>query len=274
MTNVEYLVSVINKWKQGSTYSNAELQVRNYVITLINNWYQQFQRKTNNGIFVSLEIQQSGSRAKGTAIKGKSDIDLFLSFYDPKGFFTLKEIYNDIYKFLASYFKDIRKQNVSIGVKYNGCDIDIVPARKVNSSSYEKFRTRYNDHYLWSNKKQNRMLTNIQKHIDLVRYSGLLDEMILLKVWREQQKLEFPSIYMELLTIDAFSGYSVPGGNIENHFLYLLRYISDNIENKRVVDPSNSSNILSDDLTLAEKRVIKKAAQSAIDAKYWNEVVR
>jgi len=274
MTNVEYLVSVINKWKQGSTYSNAELQVRSYVITLINNWYQQFQRKTSNGIFVSLEIQQSGSRAKGTAIKGKSDIDLFLSFYDPHGFFTLKEIYNDIYKFLANYFKDIRKQNVSIGLKFNGCDIDIVPARKVNSSSYEKLRTRYNDHYLWSNKRQNRMLTNIQKHIDLVRYSGLLDEMILLKVWREQHKLEFPSIYMELFTIDAFSGYNASGGTIENHFLYLLRYVRDNIESKRVVDPSNSSNILSDDLTLAEKRAIKKAAQEAIDAQYWSYVVK
>ena len=89
MTNEEYLTSIISKWKQGNTYTSIELQVKNYVIVVIKSWFNQFQRKNTNGVYISLEIQQSGSRAKGTAIKGKSDIDLFLSFCDPNGYFTL-----------------------------------------------------------------------------------------------------------------------------------------------------------------------------------------
>ena len=37
-------------------------------------------------------------------------------------------------------------KNVSIGVVFKGYDIDVVPARKVNSSSYVKQAIRYNDH--------------------------------------------------------------------------------------------------------------------------------
>ena len=89
-------------------------------------------------------------------------------------------------------YKNARKQNVSIGIEFNGFDIDVVPARKDNSTSYVVNWQRYNDHYLWSNKRQNRMLTNIQKHIDLVRNSGIIDEIVLFKVWKQQKGIDFP----------------------------------------------------------------------------------
>lgn len=274
MTNSEYLMSVVNNKKQSSVYSYNETTVYNYVSQVINNWYSNFKRYNANAYFVTLEIKQSGSRAKGTAIKGKSDIDIFLSFNDPNGYFKLKELYDEVYSYLNSVFKNARKQNVSIGIRYGGFDIDVVPARRVNSASYIKQATRYNDHYLWSNRRQNRMLTNIQKHIDLVKYSGLINEIILIKVWREQKGLDFPSIYLELFVIEAFEHYNSLGQTFENRICYLFSYIRNNIDQKRIVDPGNSGNILSDELNLVEKNEIKRAARAAIDAQYWTEVVK
>ena len=43
------------------------------------------------------------------------------------------------------------------------------------------------------------MQTNIQKHIDMVRYSGLQNEIMLIKMWRSCHGLDLPSIYIEIL---------------------------------------------------------------------------
>ena len=207
-----------------------------------------------------MEIKRSGSREKGTAIKGKSDMDMFVSIFDTNGYFLLRELYDDLYDYLQKDGLKVRKQNVSIGVVFKGYDIDVVPARKVNSSSYVKQAIRYNDHYLWSNKKDNRMLTNIQKHIDLVRESGIQNIIILLKIWKYQKQIDFPSIYLEIILIDAFEKYNDFGKTFENKVLYAFDYIYKNIIDKKVVDPSNSTNIISDTLSLAEKQQPKEEA--------------
>ncbi|MEZ2142223.1 hypothetical protein AAE026_07925 [Bradyrhizobium sp. DN5] len=41
----------------------------------------------------------------------------------------------------------------------------------------------------------------------------------------------------------------------------------------RFVDPSNINNIISDDLTVAEKQAIKAAAAAALIAPYWRDIV-
>lgn len=141
------------------------------------------------------------------------------------------------------------------------------PQKKVNSQSY----IRYNDHYLWSNKHKCRMLTNIQKHIDMVRNSGVQKEIMLLKVWRENHSLDFPSIYIEQLCIEKLSKNNQY--NLADNFWQMLHYISDNIENKRVVDPSNCNNIISDSLTNSEKRQIANQAQGSLGQKYWKDIL-
>jgi hypothetical protein len=49
---------------------------------------------------------------------------------------------------------------------------------------------------------------------------------------------------------------------------------SDRFPNDRVVDPANTNNIISDDLTLAERGEIKAAAEQAIKTTNWNQIVR
>ena len=156
-------MEIIEKYDNNGQFTQNEKTAYANLSQMLNDWFN-----ANYGsqfaYYPSLDIQQSGSRAKGMAIRGKSDMDMFLSICDPYNANTLKEYYDSAFEYLKKEGLTVRKQNVSIGVKYYNCDIDVVPAKKVNSISYQ----RYNDHYLWSNKHQNRMLTNIQKHIDLV----------------------------------------------------------------------------------------------------------
>ena len=42
----------------------------------------------------------------------------------------------------------------------------------------------------------------------------------------------------------------------------------------RFVDPANSNNVLSDDLTQAAKQKISNAATIALLAPYWEEIIR
>lgn len=72
------------------------------------------------------------------------------------------------------------------------------------------------------------------------------------------------------MTIDACKGMSSP--DLEQQALRAFRYIGDNIQTARVVDPANSNNVISDDLTDGEKRTVRTAAQAALDARLWSDV--
>ena len=51
-----------------------------------------------------------------------------------------------------------------------------------------------------------------------------------------------------------------------------FHYINNNILNKKILDPANSNNVISDDLSQEEKNRIKRLANQAIEAKKWSEV--
>ena len=282
MINSEYLYGIIKAYENNNSLTYNEKIIYNEVYLIVNNWfnynYKNYYRSNSAYSFYSnfstatLEIQQSGSRAKGTAIKGSSDIDMFLSITDRENEDTLKEYYNGLYAYLKRNGYNVRKQNVSIGLKYKGMDIDLVPAKKCNSQSYQRLFERFNDHYLWSNKKQARTLTNIQKHIDLIRNSNTRNEIMLTKIWRNRFKLDYPMIYIELMVIDALKNFNEY--DIEKRFNHVLYYIRDNIMGKKIVDPSNGQNIISDTLSYSEKLAIKNKANEAITARYWSEVVQ
>lgn len=110
-------------------------------------------------------------------------------------------------------------------------------------------------------------------HITHVRQYHRLSESRILKLWRNQKSLEFPSFYLELTVIDALPWQLAPetlSGNVWRVF----QYLRDRFANARVVDPANTNNIISDDLTIAEKGKIKAAAERALGAANWNEIVQ
>ena len=110
---------------------------------------------------------------------------------------SLKEIYYSLCNYVSARGIVIRKQNVSIGVTYQGRKIDLVPARRIDSHS--------NYHNLYKRKQDSWMQTNIDLHINNVRTSSRVTEITALKIWKELHNLEFPSICLETYALNALS---------------------------------------------------------------------
>jgi len=237
---MSYIEEIIKKHQPQEINDYAELFILRQIKDDIKNWAG----NCLNG------ITYSGSYAKGTALDSTSDLDLFISLKSTTNN-TLKEIYES----LASKFKSknytLRYQNVSIRVTKDNYDIDLVPAKN------DKGNTNY--HKLYSRKNESWIKTNVKKHINIVKNSNRVKEITALKVWRNNHNLNFPSIMIELMVVEALKNRKV--GELERNFWYMLDYIYENIENKRILDPSNTNNIISNSISMTDKLKIKRVTK-------------
>lgn len=253
MTSDQYVSSIISKYKVKDEIDVlTQLFVINPLEQIIKNWA---------GAWLD-EIKISGSRAKGTAINLSSDLDLFISLKSSNPF-TLKQIYNSLYDAIIKEGISARKQNVSIGINYQGHSIDLVPASKHSGNT--------NYHSLYKSKADTWTQTNIDKHINLVKYSGRTDEIVALKIWRKLHGLEFPSIYLELTVLEAL--YNKNKNQLGSNFHTVLEYLQNEFVEKRIVDPSNTNNVISDDLFKYEKQAIAAKAKESVNANAWAKVI-
>lgn len=252
-----YLVQILEKYRARdlTNYSVAISQLK----TMLQTWA--------GSCFV--EIKNSGSRAKGTAISLASDVDYLVSLTsgcnEKNG--GLKSIYNSLFNKLNNNYQDVRKQNVSVRINLNGLEVDVTPARKQAGNT--------NNHNLYVSKSDSWKQTNIQKHIIDILNSGRTNEIKLLKIWRELNGIDFPSIYLEYLVINnILLNKSKDINNLSNNISYSLTELAKDSGNplySRIVDPANSTNILSDLLSQSEKSKIISAAKIAVQSN-WNQV--
>lgn len=213
-----------------------------------------------NGYLLSASF--SGSLAKGTGVSLGTDADIFLSLSSGLSD-TLVQIYESLFKTMEGAGYRPRRQNVSIGVKVNGYAIDLVPARR--QSQYG------NDHSLYKSKTNSWTQTNVDTHINAVKNSGRIEEIRILKIWRALNNLELPSFLLELAVIDAL--HNAQRGNLAANVWKVFEHLRDNIERVRYIDPANSNNIISDDLTRAEKAAVAACASTALAQPTWNKIV-
>ncbi|QRY30565.1 nucleotidyltransferase domain-containing protein [Variovorax sp. PDNC026] len=205
-----------------------------------------------------LSIEPSGSFAKGTAVRTGTDIDLFVSL-SSSTVESLADIYDTLFNALSFAGYQPRKQNVSIGLHVAGHSVDIVPAKRQGQfGGY---------HSIYSNKADSWLQTNVSSHISMVRTSARLDEIRLLKIWRNLRGLDFPSFYLELMTIRALRGRWQ--GNLAANLVAALEFFRDHITTARIVDPANTNNVISDTLTFEEKCSVSAAAAAALES-YWS----
>jgi hypothetical protein len=110
-------------------------------------------------------LESSGSYAKGTGVRGISDVDMFISLKpDTPG--TLKELYNNLYRFAGQQAWSPRYQNVAVGVTVNGTRGDLVPGKV--QPGYQNY------HSLYPRKRDSWTQTNVTLHVQKVRDSGRL----------------------------------------------------------------------------------------------------
>lgn len=208
-------------------------------------------------------VSPSGSFAKGTANRSGTDIDLFISLSTQTGE-TLKEIYESLFKCMADIGYTPKRQNVSINVRVGAYDVDLVPGKHQGFPG--------TDHSLYRRRADSWTKTNIATHINHVVAAGWQLETRVVKLWRDQKRLDFPSFYLELAAIRAL-GYPLYKGALADNVWKVFQFLASNFSGARIQDPANTNNVISDDLTAAERGTIKAAAARALQAKTWNEIV-
>lgn len=249
MTPDQYLASLLSKYTVNVAAAKA---AGNAIYPLLQQW--------GNDYLLSADF--SGSLAKGTGISISSDADIFLSISSSTPG-TLAQIYNSLLSYVSAAGYSARMQNVSVRVSVNGNLIDLVPGRRHSQWG--------DDHSLYRSKAQSWIQTNIAKHISYVSGSGRIDEIRILKLWRSQHQLEFPSFFLEMATIDALR-YSQKG-NLAANVWKVLEHLRDNIQTVRYIDPANTNNVISDDCTIFEKAAIATKAASSLKEQNWGQIV-
>ena len=245
-----YLLNLLVKYKVDPS---TRVTAKNAFNDIISNWA--------GGVLESFSY--SGSSAKGTEISISSDVDFFISLNSATRN-NLKDIYDSLYTKLNNYSElTVRKQNVSIGVTWNNMKIDFTPGKNYAGNS--------NYHSLYKNKTGTWTQTNVQKHINTVLGSNRINEIKLTKIWRECHQLDWPSLYLELFVIDALRGCRQE--SLAINFEKVLIEVENSIKSKRFIDPSNSNNIISDDIGSWEKNRIYLQAHSSNQSRAWGNVV-
>jgi hypothetical protein len=180
-----------------------------------------------------LGVYPSGSFRKGTAVHSGTDIDLLLSLSEYTSA-TLKEVYNNLFGCLTSAGYSPRRQNVSLNIKVSSYSVDLVPAKRQNALS--------SDHSLYRRKADTWTKTNISTHARTVVGAGRADEIRILKLWRNQKGLDFPSFYLELSVIRALAARPVPGllsinlPTLAQRVMAVFDYLRDSFPAARIAD--------------------------------------
>jgi len=250
MTSDEYLRSIITAKKADSINLN-DWRLNN-IKNIITTW-------AGHQLY---ELKRAGSSAKGTAVKGIADFDIFISLKSDTSD-SLKDIYNNLDAAVKGKGIKTRRQNVSLRITENGINIDLVPG-KIQSGYI-------NYHSIYSSKKDNWMQTNIDLNITKVVNSNRTNEIILTKIWRHIHGLDFPSVYLDLVVLDALYNKSV--NDLANNFWAVLIYLRDSFTDSSVIDPANANNKISDMLYKYEKETISNKAKESLGKKTWGEII-
>ncbi len=209
-----------------------------------------------------LEVYPTGAFEKGTANQSGISIDFVVSL-SPQTPFLTRQIYESLWQHLGRNGFNLERRAVSIGLRLDGATVDIVPAKR---------ESLHNDiQEIVSTRRNTAMKTNLNHHVlDLIE-SGRREEIRVLKLWRDQHGLDFPSFYLELSTIAALRRR--PLGELADNVWAALGYFEQLFVGRAILDPSNANNVVSAEMTTNEKMAIAAAATATRATRSWSEII-
>ncbi len=207
-------------------------------------------------------LYASGAIEKGMANASSTRIDFVVSLR-PDAPFPIENLYTSLFATLERQRYFPVRRPVSIGVTIAGTFLDLIPARRETMSS--------DSHEIYSTRSGRVLKTDLTQHVLDAMAMGARDEVRILKLWRDQNGLEFPSFYLELSTYAALR--RKPAGTLADNVWEVLGYLATHLVARGILDPANAANIVSEELTTAEKRDIAAAAQDARSGRPWSEIV-
>jgi len=250
-TTEQYAASIVEKYHIAADPGSAPHRAVDEIVPLLKQWAKQY----------LLGITLSGAYTKNTAITLTSHADVLISL-SPVSNLEMRSVYWNLFEFLTEQNLSPSTRNVSIHLPVHGLWVDLIPA--------------YRDHGIYGNilfnKKTGEVVhTDVAKHIHLVANSGRQQEICAIKIWRERQQLDFPSLYLELTVLRALEGERF--GQLAENVLAVLRYLSHQLERAVIADPANSKNIVSSDVSEDGKQAIAAAARAALYDENWKKII-
>lgn len=196
-----------------------------------------------------LRVSPSGSYAKGTAVEGSSDVDIFCSVSSSVPD-TLPQVFSTLFNALNAAGFAPSRQNVSLGIQVGSLSVDVTPGKRRDAYG--------NDHSLFSTKTGNWIKTDIERQIAFVKSSGRLEEIKWLKRWRNSLSLCWPSYHLELFTISALRFR--PTNQTVKNVAHVLERLCVDLNTIRLIDPANSNNDVSSTMSPGERFVLSYCA--------------
>jgi hypothetical protein len=139
------------------------------------------------------DIKLSGAYAKNTAVSLSSDVDVLI-LLNPVPGKEIKKVFWSLFEFLSDQELRPETRRESIQVQARKMKVDLIPAYR------DRGRT---SHILFNKKNGDEVHTDLAQHVHLVGNSGRQQEICTLKIWRGRNKLDFPSLYLELTVLRA-----------------------------------------------------------------------
>jgi hypothetical protein len=252
MTGDEYLRGVLARITAPTGPSGPGPTVRTALLPTLQQWAGS----------QLVDVLLSGSYAKGTAIVGGTDVDLFVSLREDTTQ-TLKEVYDSLLARLQSVGYTAKRQNVSVGITHGKYKVDVVPGKRQNGWS--------DDHSIWVNRQNTWQKTNVNKHIANVQASGRSDVVRLMKRWKQKHNVDMPSFALELATLKAQTRSFAQG--LDNQVWAALTFLRDKLTTAVLLDPANSNNDVADEMTSAEKSAVARAAGASMGQSSWGDII-
>lgn len=165
----------------------------------------------------------------------------------------MKNIFWSLFEFLSDLDVPLQTRTVSMQVKALGMKVDLTPAYRERGSGCVLFNT------------------DLTQHAHLVGNSGRQQEICARKIWRERNRLDFPSLYLELTVLKALE--SELYRQLTHNVAAVLRYIGNRFEQVEVRDPANEDQVVSNNLSAKEKKAIAKAARDALYDENWKKIL-
>jgi hypothetical protein len=185
-------------------------------------------------------IRYGGSHAKGTMIKMAYDLDVICYFPhdDTAAGETLEDIYRNVQKSVESdYWIEQKPSALRLRSRdprhlQEDFHVDVVPGRYTDENK--------DDAYLYqSSGDKKRLKTNLNKHINHVRDSGVTGAIRLLKFWRVRNGLCIKHFALELLTIKLLNESKSLG--VADQLAHVLTEFRDHASSLAIEDPANPS---------------------------------
>lgn len=187
----------------------------------------------------NIRIYYAGSYAKSTGMKNSLDMDLVIRFPSTIRQNT-KECYELVYDILKRNNWSPRRRNAAIRISQLSLPgittlehADIVPEKQISNTQFCN---------LWLNRENRVLKTSIHLHLEETKKLSMPDLIRLLKYWRSQHKLSYPSFIMEQCMIrwknDEPRSASL---DIITRLQTHIHYIARRIQNISLKDPANPS---------------------------------